>query len=921
VSGTCTLANGSTSCTDAGANNKVRLAVDGVLQSQVQETIGATWTISSVTKPSANAIVTVFLEGEAASSSQAAAVTKYNGSGDISAVQLMQAHLVVGSNQGNTITNANIALYDSSVSGKQTFYDVNGTTLTVDVDNKVTADSLYIAAGNVYQPNAAGGDTITAGSVEIMGSLTADGATAITSSGSWDSNGTFTAGTSTVTMTKTGTLDGHGTNTFNNLTINSSGTVTASGSFTVGGTLTSTAGTLSIPSGAVITHSGSSLTLSGTISGAGTLKETASGFTFPTGGTISSILRMDTTNGNQTLSARTYGGAVNIDNSGATNGRTVSLGAGTHTYSGAVTVLSSGTGSVELTGATSNPTVNVTGDITFTAGGGTKTITTGSGIWTAAGNVNLTNGTFTASAGNKLVMSGAAKTLTSNAQTLRNVTLSGSITLANATHTINGNLDLTGSTITAGTSTIVMSSISAALIGGAQTLANLTINPSSTGTITLGTSNLTVSGQVVVAAGDTFALGASRRLTLSGSGTPLLLYSTSVLSADAASTVVYSGTSATTIAPATYASLSFTPAGTVTYTLASASGQTITTNGNFLMGNGTNAVTVTAATRNPILDIRGDFTIAANAIYASGSATTLFKRGGGSGGGGIAIDASSPALVSDVDLDVVTATFTPPDSSLLVACVMANGGASDTSIILSNTGAPLVWTPRVERTYSESGTPGYAGLWTAPLVTGRSLTVAATKSISGLDDGIGMKVYVITGHDITTPTGAVAEGNSSSNVTTPSYTSTANGSRGIACAGDWNALGSATSTDQYESWSTALYDGIAVNKASNTATAGSTVDLNVDGFGTGGPLWNWVALEIDPSAAAAGSQTLTDNTTAKQNLGEIRISANSTATTLDLGSSIRVASVTIDASQTLNVHGTNTTQVRTALTDHNDRIN
>jgi hypothetical protein len=55
VSGTCTLANGSTSCTDAGANNKVRLVVDGVLQSQVQETIGATWTISSVTKPSANA--------------------------------------------------------------------------------------------------------------------------------------------------------------------------------------------------------------------------------------------------------------------------------------------------------------------------------------------------------------------------------------------------------------------------------------------------------------------------------------------------------------------------------------------------------------------------------------------------------------------------------------------------------------------------------------------------------------------------------------------------------------------------------------------------------------------------------------------------------------------------------------------------
>jgi len=51
--------------------------------------------------------------------------------------------------------------------------------------------------------------------------------------------------------------------------------------------------------------------------------------------------------------------------------RTVSMAAGTHTLQGNLTILSSGSGGVELTGSSTNPTVNITGDLSFFGGNGT----------------------------------------------------------------------------------------------------------------------------------------------------------------------------------------------------------------------------------------------------------------------------------------------------------------------------------------------------------------------------------------------------------------------------------------------------------------------------------------------------------------------------------------------------------------------
>ncbi len=922
VSGTCKQTDQTTDCTQA--SKVARVAVNGTLQAQTDTTIVAgAFSIASVVQPATNDIITVFIETEGASDSQAVAVTKYSGAGNIGSVELIEGHLSIGSDQNNTITNANIALYDSSVSSKRTFYDVSGTTLTVDVDTKVLNDELYIGSGDTYQPNVAGGDIITASDIEIRGTLTADG-NSFTASGSWDDNGTFTAGTSTLTMTGISKiLDA---SSFNNLTINSGGTVTASGSFTVSGTLVMTTGTLSIPSGATMTHSGATFTFTaGTISGLGTLKETASGFTFPTGGTISSILTMDTSAGNQTLSARTYGGAVNIDNSGATNGRTVSLGAGTHIYSGTLIVLSSGTGSVELTGSANNPTVNITGDLTVTTGGGTKTITTGSGIWTASGNVNLTNSTFTASVGNKLVMSGASKTLTSASQTLRNVTLSGSITLAAATHTINGHLDMTGGTITATGSTVTMSSISASLIGGGTTLVNLTIDPSSTGTITLQTSNLTVSGAVTVAATDTFKIQTGRTLTLSGTGTPLLV--SGIFEPAAGSIVQYTGSTAT-VTSTTFGGL--TLGGTGTYTLPATSptikGNLLVTSG-ATIASGSAALLFRAGTTQSVTDSNGTKqNLGELRVMASTSGDTTLTLGNSIKIASVTIDASQT-------LDFAGANTLTIQGS---GNALTNNG---TFIPSSGTVQYTAGSANVAAVLYNHLTLGGTGTYTLPasdvtlrgnltVTTGATVTKSASNKLIFAIGAGGSQT--LTGNATNSDLGNIKISANGGNSTLTLGSAVKIASATIDASQTLNAGGSNTLT-LTGTGLVFINNGIfqpstgTVEYTGTTATIGPSKykNLTLGGVGTytlpsSGTTTLLGNLAVTSGATVAsgsstlffragGTQTLTDSTATKFNLGEIAVQASTSGnTTLSLGSSIRIASATVDASQTLSANGSNT---------------
>ncbi len=203
----------------------------------------------------------------------------------------------------------------------------------------------------------------------------------------------------------------------------------------------------------------------------------------------------------------------------------------------------------------------------------------------------------------------------------------------------------------------------------------------------------------------------------------------------------------------------------------------------------------------------------------------------------VAIDASSPAMVAQLASSGTTAAFNPPDNSVLVAVVFGTASAT-----MSNNGAALTWTSRLE-----DGNGSSIEIFTAPLTTGRT---GMTVTVTGGGGEIALKVYVVTGCDPATPVGATGGGTSTSNnVTVNGYSSTIAGSRGLAGAYDSSGRGTPSSTDDESAYSL-VSSGMAVVKAANTATPGTTVTFNLDASGSAGGTWYWIAVELLPQPDA-----------------------------------------------------------------------
>jgi hypothetical protein len=311
--------------------------------------------------------------------------------------------------------------------------------------------------------------------------------------------GTITPSTSTILMNGTGgkVLTGGG-KTITNLTIDPSSTATiylSTSDLVVTGTLTIGAGdTLSLDSSRTLSHTGATLAwgdASSTITGSGKLRFTSASGGPGSGGILSSVVQYDATASSiasTIVDARTYGGAVEFYSNRVGLLRSISLPAGTFNFSSDVSVISGASQSTNFSVAvTNNPTMNITGNLTFTQGGdGPLTITSGTGVWTVSGNVDLSNGTYTATAGNELIMDGNGKNLIGNGNSLYKLT-------------INGN----GNTVTATGSDITVSNvltIGAAADGNNDTLlidTGRVVTSGTSGTVTLvgsGTDSITANG-------------------------------------------------------------------------------------------------------------------------------------------------------------------------------------------------------------------------------------------------------------------------------------------------------------------------------------------------------------------------------------------------------------------------------------------
>jgi hypothetical protein len=229
ISGLCRQYDQTTNCADS---QSVRYAVNGTLQGTTGTTSSGSFIINDITAPTTGDIVTVFLDG-VADSNEAVAVTKYDGSGSITNVQLYAEHLTIGSVDNQTLSNADIDAYDNSVSADEDiFFEVDGSLdLVVDSTSQSTQEELYILSGNTFRPASGGGSDVSTHDIEIDGTYTAD-SNALNISGSWNNDNTFNAGTGTVTFTATSgteTIDStdSSVNAFNDLVLGSgSGTAT-----------------------------------------------------------------------------------------------------------------------------------------------------------------------------------------------------------------------------------------------------------------------------------------------------------------------------------------------------------------------------------------------------------------------------------------------------------------------------------------------------------------------------------------------------------------------------------------------------------------------------------------------------------------------------------------------------------------------
>lgn len=228
----------------------------------------------------------------------------------------------------------------------------------------------------------------------------------------------------------------------------------------------------------------------------------------------------------------------------------------------------------------------------------------------------------------------------------------------------------------------------------------------------------------------------------------------------------------------------------------------------------------------------------------------------------LAIDASSPATATQTNgatATVVTASFTPPNNSLLLVRWAANSTSLPSQPTIS--GGSLTYT--LQDWKSKADTPtrdGQAACWIAQVSTGASMTVTVTNQASSGFREAALRVLVITGHNTSTPVGAHGKsGSASASSIAQNYTASATGGQGFISVSDWDALSAMTAgtgcTLEGSATPGGAFTYAFVRRTSADDVNGNTNTLNVTVGGTSTNL-SWVYAEILP---AAGGTTFNQN--------------------------------------------------------------
>lgn len=223
----------------------------------------------------------------------------------------------------------------------------------------------------------------------------------------------------------------------------------------------------------------------------------------------------------------------------------------------------------------------------------------------------------------------------------------------------------------------------------------------------------------------------------------------------------------------------------------------------------------------------------------------------------VAVDATSPARFAGTpadNVDITSGAFTPPDSTLLVACVNTDTDISTNITVSVSDSLGGSWTQQIEADEGTeaAGGGGHSSSWTRLVTTGASMTVSVRRTTTGGGDNrVSCKVYVATGVDVggtaVDTTGAANRGTSTTNnLTTDSVTP---GATGLVFANgtDWNVLGIPTSSDLDGEDSPGTEDGatyasVSVVSGFKACTSGVGVTANLDAAGAAAADWQWTQI-------------------------------------------------------------------------------
>jgi hypothetical protein len=409
-------------------------------------------------------------------------------------------------------------------------------------------------------------------------------------------------------------------------------------------------------------------------------------------------------NGNITVdsggSGNSWDGTFHVDNSAVFT----ASGTEAHSVGGRFVVDSSGT----FTSASST--------FTFTA-------TTSGKIITGVSALTFWNTVFNGSGGNWSVNQ---TTSVLNNMTITAGTVSGanSITVSGGSATGAGSIALTGGTFTLA---------NGGIFGGSSdwSFYNLTLGSGVIGTTTkTGSSTVTASGVVTIAPSQVLLAGTPSLWNLSGGSTPLVVSGT--LTTESA-IFRYSGTTATTITPATYYRLYLAPtSGGPTYTLGSG---TFNIQQGLIIGDGTNAGTTTINTNDPLLNVYGDLFIRATSTLVGSNSSAINVYGDWQNQGAFTHSSGTVNFVATGTGHIISASSSPFGSVLFnsstggwtIAGNATTTGALSLTSLTSLTVSPSV-TLAVGGAFTNS-TGGGATTWTNStlyLNSGTAYTVNAT---------------------------------------------------------------------------------------------------------------------------------------------------------------------------------------------------